>query len=50
VRAALERIIERAGDVQVTASAVVAAVEAYAKNNASGQWIGRIEFPRITPR
>ena len=41
VRAALERIIEKAGDVEVTASAVVAAVGAYAKINASGQWIDR---------
>jgi hypothetical protein len=39
VRAALERIIERAGDVEVTSSAVVAAVQAYAKINAAGQWI-----------
>src|ERR1700722_2851005 len=31
IRAALERIIERSGDVEVTASAVVAAVQAYAK-------------------
>ena len=30
VRAALERIIEKAGEVDVTASAVVAAVQAYA--------------------
>ncbi|MGB6975237.1 MAG: hypothetical protein WBD67_11190 [Terracidiphilus sp.] len=29
IRAALERIIERAGEVDVTASAVVAAVQAY---------------------
>ena len=43
VRAALERIIEKAGDVSVTASAVVAAVEAYAKINANGQWIDRSE-------
>jgi hypothetical protein len=43
VGAALERIIEKAGDVSVTASAVVAAVEAYAKINANGQWINRSE-------
>ena len=43
VRAALERIIEKAGDVQVTAAAVVAAVQAYAKINAAGQWIERSE-------
>src|ERR1700752_330385 len=43
VRAALERIIERAGEVDVTASAVVAAVQAYSKINAAGQWIDRTE-------
>jgi hypothetical protein len=31
VRAALEALIERAADVEVTASAVVAAIQAYAK-------------------
>jgi len=43
VRAALERIIERADDVEVTASAVVAAVQAYSKINSAGQWIDRSE-------
>lgn len=43
VRAALERIIEKAGEVDVTASAVVAAVQAYSKINAAGQWIDRSE-------
>jgi hypothetical protein len=43
IRAALERIIERAGEVDVTASAVVAAVQAYSKINAAGQWIDRSE-------
>jgi hypothetical protein len=43
VRAALERIIERAGDVPVNAGAVVAAVAAYSKLNANGQWIDRRE-------
>ena len=43
VRAALERIIEKAGDVDVTASAVVAAVQAYSKINSAGQWIDRTE-------
>lgn len=43
VRAALEKIIERAGDVEVTSSAVVAAVQAYAKINAAGQWVDRTE-------
>src|SRR5215472_16002403 len=43
IRAALEKIIERAGEVEVTSSAVVAAVQAYAKINAQGQWIDRSE-------
>jgi hypothetical protein len=43
VRAALEKIIERVGEVEVTASAVVAAVQAYSKINASGQWVDRSE-------
>lgn len=43
VRAALERIIERAGEVDVTATAVVAAVQAYTKINAAGQWVDRSE-------
>jgi hypothetical protein len=43
VRAALERIIEKSGEVEVTAAAVVAAVQAYAKINAQGQWIDRTE-------
>lgn len=43
IRAALERIIEKAGEVEVTASAVVAAIGAYAKINAAGEWIDRTE-------
>ena len=43
VRFALERIIERAGDVEVNASAIVSAVAAYSKLNANGQWIDRRE-------
>ena len=39
VRAALERIIEKAGEVEATASAVVGAVQAYSKINAYGQWV-----------
>jgi hypothetical protein len=42
VRAALEKIIERVGEVDVTA-AVVAAIQAHAKINAQGQWIDRSE-------
>jgi len=43
VRAALEHIIEQATKVDVTASAVVAAIQAYAKINAAGEWIDRTE-------
>lgn len=43
VRAALERIIEKAGEVDVTASSVVAAIQAYSKINAEGHWIERTE-------
>jgi hypothetical protein len=43
IRAALERIIEKAGEVDVTASAVVSAIQAYTKINAAGQWIDRSE-------
>src|SRR5713101_1096556 len=43
VRSALERIIEKAGEVEASAAAVVSAVAAYAKINASGQWVDRSE-------
>ena len=43
VRKALERIIEKSGDVDVTAAAIVAAVQAYSKINAQGQWVDRTE-------
>jgi len=43
VRAALERIIEKAVEVDVTAAAVVAAIQAYSKINAAGQWVDRSE-------
>ena len=43
VRSALERIIEKAGDVEASAAAVVSAVAAYAKINANGQWVDRSE-------
>jgi len=56
VSSALERIIEKAGEVEVSASAVVSAVAAYAKINAAGQWVERSErvnlnelFGRMTP-
>jgi hypothetical protein len=44
LRGALERIIEKAAEVEVTASAVVAAIQAYSKINAAGQWIERREL------
>jgi len=43
IRKALERMIEHAESVEVTASAVVSAIQAYAKINANGQWIDRVE-------
>jgi hypothetical protein len=43
IRAALERIIEKAGEVEVSATAVVAAVQAYSKINAAAQWVDRTE-------
>jgi hypothetical protein len=43
VRAALEKIIERVGEVDVTAAAVVAAIQAHAKINVQGLWIDRSE-------
>jgi Arc/MetJ-type ribon-helix-helix transcriptional regulator len=43
VRAALEQIIERAGDVEVNAAAVVQAVATYARINAEGRLVDRSE-------
>src|SRR2546428_5468483 len=43
VRAALEMIIERVGEVEVNAASVVSAVGAYARINATGQWVERSE-------
>lgn len=39
VRAALEQIIEKVGDVEITGSVVVSAIQAYSKINSVGQWI-----------
>ncbi len=47
VRSALERIIEKAGEVDVTATAVVAAVQAYSKINAMGHWVERSEHVNL---
>src|SRR5579862_7311325 len=41
IRAALVRIVERASEVEPTAQAVVAAVQAYAKINSQGHWVER---------
>lgn len=43
IHAALEQIIEKVARVKVTAQTVVAAVTAYAKINAQGQWVERVE-------
>jgi hypothetical protein len=43
IRAALEHIIEKACEVDVTAASVVGAVQAYARINAVGEWIDRSE-------
>src|SRR5580698_4437249 len=43
LHSALGRIIERASDVEVSATAVVSAIAAYAKINANGQWVERSE-------
>jgi hypothetical protein len=42
-RAALERIIENAGEVEVNATAVVSAASAYARINSRGEWVERTE-------
>ncbi|HYN15909.1 MAG TPA: hypothetical protein VES66_09000 [Terriglobales bacterium] len=41
------RIIEKAGEVEATAAAVVAAVQAYCKINAAGQWVDRSEHVNL---
>ena len=43
VRAALEHIIEKAGEVEVNATAAVHAVSVYARINAAGQLVERSE-------
>lgn len=43
VRGALEILIEKAGDVEVNAAAVVSAVSALARINGQGIWIERTE-------
>jgi hypothetical protein len=48
VRKALERIIEQAETVEVNASAVVSAIQAFAKINDAGKWIERSENVNLT--
>ena len=43
VRAALERIIEKAGEVEVNAAAVVSAVATYVRINGRGELVERTE-------
>ncbi len=43
IRKALERMIEQVETVEVTAPAVVSAIQAYSKINAHGQWVDRFE-------
>lgn len=40
---ALERMVERAEDVEVTAASVVSAVQALSKINSEGKWVDRVE-------
>jgi murein L,D-transpeptidase YcbB/YkuD len=47
IRAALEHIIEKAAEVEVGASAIVAAIQAYAKINGQGLWIERSEATSV---
>jgi hypothetical protein len=43
IRAGLAKIIERGGEVEISAAAVVAAIQAYSKINSLGQWVDRNE-------
>jgi hypothetical protein len=43
VRAALEKMIEKSGDVEVNAASIVSAISAYARINSAGLWIERRE-------
>src|ERR1700722_17747501 len=43
LRHALERLIEKVGEVEVNAAAVVSAISAYAKINSRGEWVERTE-------
>jgi len=47
IRAALERIIEKAGEVEVNAAAVVSAISTYARINARGEFVERSETVNV---
>ena len=47
MRAALARIIEKADSVVVNGATIVAAIQAYAKINSTGQWIDRSEHTNM---
>lgn len=47
IRAALEQIIEKGSQAEVTAPAVVSAIQAYAKINAQGQWVERVDMRAV---
>lgn len=48
IKAALANFIERGYRVKVTASSFIAAIQAYAKINAEGEWIDKVEDIRAT--
>jgi hypothetical protein len=47
IRAALEKNIEKEGEVDVNAASVVAAVAAYARINGRGEWVERAEVVNL---
>jgi hypothetical protein len=48
IKAALASFIERGYRVRVTASSFIAAITAYSKINAEGEWIDKLEDVRAT--
>lgn len=48
IKSALARIIERGYSVTVTAASLVAAIQAYAKIDAAGQWVDKVEQMDVT--
>jgi len=49
IRAALSHFIERGYKVRVTASSFIAAIQAFAKINAAGEWIEKSEKVNASP-